>query len=263
MVVKFGGGLFLTRSQFKFLLGFIIFFGVVGVFSYVGLSYFEKSKKSFDGFLLVDGSEYWQYSNDSWKETNNIEEIDWHKFHVFSQNVYINDYYLSFYNNKYYFFDVDKNSYKVERPFLASSVESNISVVNYIDSSVSDDDMNIIGTYLSTNNILYHGNYSVLKKYVVDLDGKSTDDYVYVISNQLYSDEDAFYIVFAYYDDKIVTIDKQTGGDSFYDYDLAWVINVKSNGIHDIILKKYYKDNYVYSLYQYSKKNGYIRLFSN
>lgn len=228
--------------------------------SYLIFSGIEMKEKTLNASFIVNGKNYWQYQNNNWQDLNNINSINWKQYKVYTNNSYINTYYVTANNNKLYFFDKDNNSYHIEPPTLAISSKSNVEPINYEQEELNNNDQDIISSYLKSVKIKYNGEYSIKEKYKTDLDNNGELDYIYIISNQLYSD-DEFYIIFAKYGNKNITINKQTDTENLSRYELGWILNITSDKLPTIILKKYYLDNYEYHLYQYTKKNNYQELF--
>ena len=126
-----------------------------------------------------------------------------------------------------------------------------------MDNKIENKDLSTIKRYLRKVKIKYNGEYSIQKKYVTDLNNDNIEDYLYIVSNELYSDDNLFYVVFAKCNTRLITIDNQTNKDTFIHYDLAWLLNMEHNGFNNIILteeREYDTKYYIYS-YNISDKN--------
>ena len=243
-----------------------LFLIIVGPMFILGLiAYFISinSSSTHNVSFIVNGMNFWKYDNNLWKSFIDIDDLDWKKYAVYSNNRFIDNYFVTITNDKTYFFDKNNDSYDVEFPYLAISVESDIKPVNYKSLDISDDDIKIINSYLKKNKINYNGDYSEEKKYVVDINGDNKDDYIYIISNELYSLDKVFYSVFAYCNNKYVTIDLQIDSDEIVHYDLSWVLNMKHNGYYNIILTEPREYDEKYYLYEYNNQNRQFNLVFN
>lgn len=236
----------------------LLFISFVSYFIFSGI---DMKEQQLNSSFIVDGNNYWQYNDKNWKNLNSIDSINWEKYKVYTNNNYVDTYYVTSNSGKLYFFDKDNNSYHVDSPTLAISSDSNVGPINYEQEEINTSDQDIINSYLKSIKITYNGDYSVFEKYKTDLDNNGESDYIYILSNQLYSD-DVFYIIFARCGSKNITINKQIVEENIEQYELAWIININSDKLPSIILKRYYLDNYEYYLYQYSKKNGYQQVLN-
>lgn len=238
--------------------GILVFISFI---SYIIFSAFNIKETSLNSSIIVDGNSYWQYQDKNWKDLPNMDSIDWKQYRVYTNNNYIDTYYVTLTNNKLYFFDKDNNSYHLDSPTLSISAKSNVSPIDYIEEDIDNDDQTIINSYLKSQKINYTGEYSIKEKYKTDLNNDQQADYIYLISNQLYSDN-PFYIMFARHKNKNISIIKQIGEENIEQYKLAWILNITSDNLSNIILKKYYLDGYHYYLYKYDKKHEYEKLFN-
>ena len=253
MVIK------LTKREIKILFIFVVVFLVMFSLCYIIVIREEQRKKSFNASVIVDGNRFFQYKDLVWSDLKRVENLKNDQFKVYSDNNYLGDYLVTFTNNKYYFFDLEYNSYDVDSKFLAINKDSNLSIVNYFDSSFDDVDNNVISKYLNSININYIGEYSVKNKYITDLDNDEKEDYIYILCNELYSDE-IFYVIFAKVGNKIITINKQINVDDIVKYELMWIFNTSSNKYNDIILGKSVFEAYDYYLYSYDGDKEYDEL---
>lgn len=230
----------------------------ISFISYLIFNGIENNKKAFNASIIVEGKEFWQYNKGNWQDLEKIDSIDWQEFKVYSENKYINNYFITTANNKTYFFDSNRESYKVTSPFLGISIESKTAPIDYTQSEFTEEDNKIINKYLNKNNINYNGEYSTKEKYSTVINTKQSN--IYIISNELYSDE-VFYIIFMRYDNKNITIIKQDG--KIDKFQLAWILDININKMPTIILKKEYMEDYEYYLYTYDKNNEYKKNFED
>ena len=225
---------------------------------------FSHKDKNYNVSLIVNGIDYWKYNNKKWTNLETSDEIDWKKYDIYSSNKYINSYYVTINNNKTYFFDSNNDSYDVEPPYLAITSKSNIKILNFKEVEFNDSDNNIINFYLRKIKINYEGEYSKQKKYITDINNDNKEDYLYIISNELYTDKNVFYLVFAKYNNKIIAINNQINKDIFIHYDISWILNMQHNGFNNIILTEPKEYNTRYYLYTYNiDEKQYYNIFED
>lgn len=247
----------MSKKDLKTLISLIIIFVCMGILGYV-ISYNTRlSKKNLDSFIIVNGSNFWSYEDKKWNNLNDMDKFDWNKFKIYTNNNYINSYYITISNNKFYFFDSENESHHIEYPFLAINKDSVIQPIEYIEEKITTDDYNTIQEYLKNEKISYAGEYSKIIKYKTDINEDQKQDYIYIVSNELYSTNNLFYAVFAKCNNKYITISIQKNKDILNKYEIGWILSLKSNNYYNIILKKYIGDNYTYYLYEYNKYNKY------
>lgn len=251
----------MNKSDFKTLIIFLVVFGVIGLGAYIISLNLDDKEKNVNTYLVIDGDRFLEYGNDGWRDIGFFSDMVMKKFKVYEGNNYVGDYSISENNGRYYFFDSNYEDYDIEDSFIAVSYSDKIKPVNYIEDSFNDEDYRIVYNYLKREKIDYNGDYSTEKKYVVDLNSDDRDDCIYIVSNQLYSD-DIFYVIFARVNNKYITINKQANVDDIKVYELAWILNTKNDKLSDIILKRFYTETYDYYLYSYFRKSGYQEILS-
>lgn len=246
----------MKKKDLKILLSFIIIFLCIGITMYAVNLNKNNQKKKLDTSFIINGISYWQYIDKKWKNIYSIDDIDWDLFKVYSSNEYIDNYYITTNQTKLYFFDKKNNSHNVSRPFLAINKDSIIAPINYRGENLNNTDYNNISEYLQELKIKYNGEYSLAMKYTADINGDNNDEDIYIVSNELYSDQ-TFYLIFAKVENKYITINKQVNKDEITKYNISWIINIKNKNYYDIILSTMTKENNEYHLYEYDKNNNY------
>ncbi len=222
---------------------------------------FSQKDRNYITSFIINGSNYWRYKNKRWEDLSSSNDIDWQKYDVYSKNRYINNYYVTITNNKSYFFDSQNDSYEVDSPYIAIKSDTNIRLLNYNEHELDNNDIRSIKRYLKKIKIKYNGEYSIQKKYITDINNDNIEDNLYIVSNELYTDDNLFYIVFAKCNTRLITIDNQIKKDTFIHYDLAWVLNMEHNGFNNIILtepKEYDTKYYLFSYNIDAKNYNYV-----
>lgn len=249
----------MNKTNLKVYVILLVIFGIMGFCAFLISDKLKNEVENLNAYLVIDCNRVFKYDNNNWTNVGSMKDIAMDKFKIYSNNNYIGDYYVSEGNDKYYFFDDDYNSKSVESPFIAISVNSTVSLIDYKIGEFDNDDYDNINSYFKKINISYDGDYSIMEKYIADLNNDSKDDYIYILSNQLYSDK-LFYIIFAKVGNKYITIDNQLDSDDIVNYSLGWILNISENGLNDIILREFNNETYDYYLYRSVKKGEYTKI---
>lgn len=253
----------MNKTDFKTLVVILVVLLIFSIIVLILYNVTEKEKVDMSGNFIVDGNRFFEYNGTKWSDLGSIDSIIMNKFKIYSNNTYVGSYSVSENNGKYYFFDDEYESHDVTSPFIAISEDSEVSVIDYKKADFNSSDYNKASEYLKSIDIDYDGEYNISDKYIVDLDNDNNSDYIYVLSNQLYSD-DVFYVVFANIDNDYITINKQIGVSEIKRYTLGWVLNITNDKLNDIILREEDRDFYNYYLYRYFKgSNEYQRVLPN
>ena len=252
----------MNKTDFKTLIVILVVLLAFLLVVFVIYNSTEKEKQDMSGNFIVDGNRFFEYNGTKWSDLGSIDSIIMNKFNIYSNNTYVGNYSVSENNGKYYFFDDEYESHDITSPFIAISEDSEVSVIDYKMADFSSSDYNKASEYLRSIDIDYNGEYNVSDKYIVDLNNDNKSDYIYVLSNQLYSD-DVFYVVFANIDNDYITINKQIGVSEIKRYSLGWVLNISNDKLNDIILREEDREFYNYYLYRYFKKREYQRILPN
>ena len=233
----------MKKTNMKIMIGLIVFSLILLIIILI----FSKFETKDVGYIVLDNSNIYEYKNHKFKISKDDDYI-WKKYNIYSNYNYVNKYYISK-NNRTYFFNDNNESMSVESPFIAFGDKLNIKLIDYKeDNNISDSDKSNIIKYLKSKNINYDGEYSTLEKYIVDLDDNGKNDNIYVVSNQLYSD-DVFYVIFADVGFKFIDISFQNNNNIIY-YDIKWILSTKEKMLYDIVLYRIKNENYDFYLYR-------------
>ncbi len=136
----------------------------------------EKLKKD---YLVVNDTDLWQYSNNSWQEINN--------FNIENQNfsIYINKEYLGFYElryiNNWSIFDSDNNYIDYDGNILAFTSNLKINVKKYAISKINENDLNKINSLLKSD--IKMEELSTNELVEIDLNNDGINDRLVNVSN--------------------------------------------------------------------------------
>ena len=221
----------MNKSNVKVFILLIIVFVIMFLLAY----FFQEDRKLSKGLVVINGYNTYEYKYRNWNKVSNYG-IKWTKFNVYSNQTFVGKFSVNVNNNKYYFFDDKIKSYQIEYPYIAFGTDLKIKLKNYSEETYTSDDINLVSKYLEIKKNSYRGEYNVFKKYVADLNGDNKEDYIYIVSNQLYTDN-YIYTIFAKVGSKFVDISYLTKDDDYKAYDLAWILSVGNDKFYDIILK--------------------------
>ena len=246
----------MTKKELKTLSIVICLFAIITLVIYSISNYYETKNHFYDATIVVDGYAYWKYQNTAWKKIDNTKDYDWKNFNIYTNNTFINKYAFVNTNNKFYFFDSNRDSHNIESPFLAITEQSHLQPIAFAEGEFTDNDNNNIKDYLKSQKINYNGEYSLKKKYTAVFNEKNLS--IYLLSNQLYSN-DEIYTVFINYNNKNIPVYKNIKNQEIERLDIGWILNTTVNEMPTLILKKEYMESYEYYLYDYNKKSGYSK----
>ena len=244
-----------NRKIYIFLiLIFVVFFCVM--FYLFGIDEMKSQKQSLT--VLLGHNTVWQYKGKQWLNlSKNLSHYDlnWKKYHVYSNQEYVGDY-LLWHDDKWYAFDDNKEAILLEGDLLAYMGNYKLSFYPFSEEEIED----------------YSSVYDVLKKYNVSLSSELTAAYhvsfdfdqdgsledFYIISNAFAQDEvdTTFSFVYMIKDNQLSMIyEYLDGGNSFNvckPYFTSF-LDVNEDSIYEIILScgGFSISEPIHMLYQY------------
>lgn len=143
----------------------------------------RKAPIATNTYLIIGENTRWFYDKDGWHNLEIQDEtFDSKEFKVYKDQVYQGDYYLQNYNDTWYFFDEDNNSYDLYGQLFAYASEDDINVIKY---DVKTVELSEINELLENYNIVINDEteLSELQKISIDFDGDDELENIYSISN--------------------------------------------------------------------------------
>lgn len=193
------------RTYIIILLILVAFFIIM--FYLFGLDDYKESKNT--ATLILSDNTVWSYKNRRWANISNfsdVQKLNWKKYHVFTEQEKIGDYYL-WYDDKWYVFDNNKNAIQLEGDLFAYKANYDISISGFEMEEISDNDR-YVSSILEEHNIKLD-KFTSHFKIPFDFDNDGVVEEFYVISNVFALDfqpETVFSIVFMVKNDQIYSI---------------------------------------------------------
>ncbi|MBQ8534244.1 MAG: hypothetical protein IJ463_01010 [Bacilli bacterium] len=186
---------------------------IAGFFTFMFLTFgVENVKESnYTSTIIVGNSTVWDYSNKNWmnlRSNTSIDKLNWNKFLVYSNNEKVGEYSL-WHDDKWYVFDDDKNSVKLDGDLLAISANFDVKVLPFQLEQLNDEDMKYVYSVLQKNNLSLDNKFTSIGKVRVDFDNDKEVENFYVMSNVFATDftpNMIFSIVFMIKDNSIYYI---------------------------------------------------------
>ena len=186
---------------------------IAAFFTFMFLTFGVDNVKqsNYSSTIIVGNSTVWDYNNKNWvniRATTSIEKLNWNKFLVYSNNEKIGEYSL-WHDDKWYVFDDNKNSVKLDGDLLAISANFDVKVLPFQLEQLNNEDMKYVYAVLQKNNLNVDNKFTSLGKVRLDFDSDGVVENFYVMSNVFATDftpKMIFSIVFMIKDDSIYYI---------------------------------------------------------
>ena len=186
---------------------------IAGFFTFMFLTFgVENVKESnYTSTIIVGNSSVWDYSNKNWmnlRSNTSIDKLNWNKFLVYKNNEKVGEYSL-WHDDKWYVFDDDRNSVKLDGDLLAISANFDVKVLPFQLEQLNNEDMKYVYSVLKKNNLSLDNKFTSIGKVRVDFDNDKEVENFYVMSNVFATDftpNMIFSIVFMIKDNSIYYI---------------------------------------------------------
>ena len=183
------------KTYIIFLIILIAFFAIM--FYFFGAKELKAKKNT--AIIIIGDQTIWRYSNKKWfsvSTSSDLSSIDWKKYHVFTDNKKVGNYYL-WHDDKCYAFDDKKNAIPLQGELFAYRSNYDINLLKFEQEEIADDDQYVVEVLEKhdINDNKFTSNYKV--SFDFDNDGEVED--FYVISNVFADDftpDTIFSIVF-------------------------------------------------------------------
>ncbi|MBQ9019065.1 MAG: hypothetical protein IJ097_01970 [Bacilli bacterium] len=192
-----------SKKTYVFLILIIVIFFII-MFLLFGLDGLRKEKYSTT--IVVGENATWGFKNKKWTNISTYEDLNWEKFHVYTNNVEIGNYYL-WHNDKWYVFNDKKEAVILDGEMIAYKANHNISIKEFNQQSI--DDYTYVYQELDNKGISTTSKYTADYKVLFDFDSDGVEEEFYVITNAFptgFNPDKIFSLVFMVKDDKIYPI---------------------------------------------------------
>ena len=233
---------------------FVVFFVVM--FSFFGIDEMKSKKQSLT--VLLGHNTVWQYKANKWLNlSKNLSRYDlnWKKYHVYSNQEYVGDY-LLWHDDKWYAFDDNKKAISLEGDLLAYMGNYELSFYPFSEEEIED--YSSVNEALKKYNVSLNDELTVAYHVPFDFDQDGIEEDFYIISNAFSQDEvnTTFSLVYMIKDNQISMIyEYLDGGNSFNackPYFTSF-LDVNDDSIYEFILScgGYSISEPIHMLYQY------------
>ena len=151
----------------------------------------EVSEKEETGLVIVlMPDKVIRNSNNTWYN-GTMKDLSTNKFKIYDNNEYKGKYYLT-YNNKWYFYDENRNFYDVSNNFIGiggALSPNEIYSINEVD--ITNEDKQLIEEYLESRDVNVDIDAITLNKETVNIN--NTTNTYYIVTNASLSDVDSNY----------------------------------------------------------------------
>ena len=238
---------------------------IVAFFTFMFLTFGVTNVKesNYTSTIIVGNSSVWDYSNKNWvniRAITSIEKLNWNKFLVYSNNEKVGEYSL-WHDDKWYVFDDNKNSIKLDGDLLAISANFDVKVLPANFESLNNEDMKYIYSVLQKNNLNVENKFTSLGKVRVDFDNDGEVENFYVMSNVFPTDFNPnmlFSIVFMIKNDSIYYIYNDISQNRSFNGCKPYFnsfIDTNNDNVYEFILScgKFGSNNQVDMLYEFDE----------
>ena len=251
----------------------IVFLAIFFVVMFLLFGVDNIKQEKYTTTIIVGDTSVWKYENRKWlniRTRTSLDELSWNKFHVFSNNKEIGEYYLWYNQNRWYAFDEKKNAVQTDTSLLAYQANFDMKVYDYEVETIDATDK-YVQKVLQDHNIGLSSTFTSIYKTRLDFDNDSKEEEFYILSNAfpMGADPDRiFSIAFMVKDDEISYLyedifEKTNSYNGCKPYYNAF-LDTNNDNKYEIILScgRYSATNQVDMLYQYIDKKFKI-LISN
>ena len=244
---------------------FVLFFIVM--FLLFGLG--EVRRGNQDLTLMVGHHTVWRYHNKKWSNLSNnlsYQNLDWKKYHIFSNQEYIGEH-LLWYNDRWYAFDDDRNAIDLNGDFLAYSGNYEPTFYSFMEEDIQD--YSSVQEVLREASLPEDSEFSTAYHVLMDFDHDGVDEDFYVISNVFLDEyvETTFSIVYMIDQDKLYMIYEDISKNQSFNGCKPFFtsfLDVNQDNTYEFILScgRYSVSEQIDMLYQY-KNNAFKILISS
>ena len=241
----------------------LIIIAVFFAFMFLTFGVDNVKENNYTSTIIVGNSTVWDYSNKNWvnvRATTSIEKLNWNKFLVYSNNEKVGEYSL-WHDDKWYVFDDDRNSVKLDGDLLAISANFDVKVLPFQLEQLNNNDMKYVYSVLQKNGLSVDNKFTSLGKVRVDFDNDGVVENFYVMSNVFATDfipKMIFSIVFMIKDDSIYYIYNDISQNRSYNGCKPYFnsfIDVNNDNKYEFILScgKFGSNNQLDMLYEFEE----------
>lgn len=245
-----------------FLIVFIFIFLIV-MFLLFGVENIRQEKYSTT--VIVGDTSVWKYEKRKWiniRTRASLDQLSWQKYHVFTNNKELGEYYLWYNEKRWYAFDEKKNAIPVDTSLFAYHANYDMKVYDFKTTEVDATD-EYVQKALQDHNLGLTSTFTSNYKTKIDIDHDSVEEEFYILSNAFPMGADPeriFSLAFMVKNDEITYIyedvftktNAYNGCKPYYNV----FLDTNNDNKYEIILScgRYSATDQIDMLYQYDKK---------
>ncbi len=130
--------------------------------------------------LLVGDHTVWKYQDQRWDNVSSFQDLNWKKYRIYLNHENKGEYYL-WYDDKWYAFDDDKNSFSLDGNLMAYIANYDLNVAYTVEDKITD--TTYVSNVLKNHNISPSSQLTVSTKISFDFDQDGEQEDFYAISN--------------------------------------------------------------------------------
>ncbi len=210
----------------------ILILVIIGIFVF----YINKNKKAI--YLIFNDSGAFKYEDKEWatfdKEENAIFDD---KFNIFINNENKGKYEIRYVNDKWYFFNEDRDSIDFSGDLFAYHSKENISLANIKKQELNNQDISYLNKVLKKENLEVNSlnGYRINEKVSLDIDGDDKEETIYAVSNAdiMENNGKVFSCVYYVKNNKVYTLRLDVydnNADEYYLYTINNLFKMENNG---------------------------------
>ena len=219
---------------------YIVIISILLIYMLITLLIFggDKNPISNGTYIVIDNNTRWKYEDDKWDNLDIQDGIfDGTEFIVYKNQVYQGKYYLQNYNDTWYFFDKNNQSYDLDGQLFAYSSEDEIHVIEF---EVEEIDLDELNNLLKKYDIVISNKseLSYAQKVSLDFDNDEKDEYIYSISNLMAENiqNDEFSLLLYVDENKTSEIINDISDPSFI-YSISNIIDVNDDQKYELVIE--------------------------
>ena len=244
----------------------IIILFVFGLVMFLAFGVSNIRQENLESTMIVGDNTTWVYQKMKWmnvRKTSVMNQINWTKFHVYENDQEAGYYYL-WHDDKWYFFDDDKEAKTFNGKIFAYSSNFKMEPLAFQEEEVTD--TSSVSSVLQENGLSTSSQFSSLYKVSLDFDGDKEKEDFYIASNAFPFDFEAdttFSFAYMVKGDTLYYLYQDVSSNSGYNGCKPFYhsfVDTNDDGVYEIILScgRYSASDQVDMLYQF--KNGEFKL---
>lgn len=224
-----------------------------------------EKKNQGASYVIFNNFIYAKFHNDNWTklDRDQMNEINWKKFDIYGDDGKINTYSYVVNNDKFYYFDDNSDSYRIDEEVILFSQNSAVSFSDFDKVEFNNKDYENVDKFLKKHN---HSakDLTIYSKYQI-----SKNSCLYIVSNAVIDSEeqnsnDVYYVVIYRLNGKDYLLVDENYLDDYITYDLKWVLQENGSKYYNLVLRYNCDEDICYDMFRYNiNHKNYERVISS